>query len=323
MQGEGEDVACPSPSLAQDVDEQVAGSRQEEAAALLARLDLQCSPVAMWPKVLIIPAEDAGKWRWVELHIQSVVNYITVFKVKTTTRKEFMVQPAKGLIAPLSTLIVRIGLQPGAAATKGKFQVVAAPIVSGPAPSSVDAFWALLGSTPNFSKKVIKWIIASPPPLFIPTPPSQAAPPAPSSSANLSLSSSAILSLPSFAPSPSSSSSSFSHAVHALSMSATPSFILSPPSPSSASSPSFSSSLPLALSEFFSVLGISSAYLLKICSDEGIDDASFFEEYSLEDLVKIGVKNAHARRIKSSLARLIVRRESADNKNEEAPPAYD
>jgi len=43
--------------------------------------------------------------------------------VKTTTRKEFMVQPAKGFIPPMSTLIVRIGLQPGAAATKGKFQV--------------------------------------------------------------------------------------------------------------------------------------------------------------------------------------------------------
>lgn len=293
---QGEELGPPSPS--RDVEPQSA-EKEDEASALLARLDLQCSPVVMWPKVLIIPLEDASKWRWVELHIQSVVNFVTVFKVKTTTRKEFMVQPAKGFIPPMSTLIVRIGLQPGAAATKGKFQVVAVPIVSGPIPANVDAFWALLGAAPNFSKKVVKWVIAAP--IFTPTPPPQAAPPALTVAGPSTPHSSKLT--PSF-----------------LSPLASSSFALASPTPPS---PSIAIPLPLALPEFFSVLGISAVYLLKICSDEGIDDASFFEEYSLDDLVKIGVKNAHARRIKSALSRHNMRRGSSDNKNEDAPPAYD
>jgi len=272
--------------------------KTDELTALLARLDLQCSPVVMWPKLLVIPFEDAHKWRWVELHIQNTVNHVTVFKVKTTTRKEFMVQPAKGLIGPLSTLVVKIGLQPGAVAVNGKFQVVAVPILSGPPPASVDAFWALLGSSPSFSKKIIKWTIApSPPP-----PPFSSATPSP-----------AVVSSSSSSSASSSCSSSCSSSSSCSAYSSLPMQYASPVS--------MGLPLPYALNEFFGVLNIRSSEILKICADEGIDDASFFHEYSLDDLIKIGIKPAHARRIKSALARNCMR--VGDTKNEEAPPAYD
>lgn len=275
--------------------------KTDEIAALLARLDLQCNPVVVWPKLLVIPSEDPKHWRWVELHIQNTVNYVTVFKVKTTTRKEFMVQPAKGLISPMSTLVVKIGLQPGALSINGKFQVVAVPIVSGPPPPSVDGFWGLLGSSQSFSKKVIKWVIAptrSPPPPFSSVSAAPASPPPPplvSSSSSVSASSSAVAALVIASPPPG------AHAGAAL-------------------SPLPGMPLPFCLNEFLITLGIRCPDILKICAEQGIDDASYFHEYSLDELIKIGIKPAHARRIKGALSRTAMR--AGDTKNEDAPPAY-
>lgn len=206
-------------------------------------------------------------------------------------------QPAKGFIPPMSTLIVRIGLQPGAAATKGKFQVpftrnraYLMPFASGRGctdcirPCSCQCRCLLVSSflfsllsflassfpcqhvlqgaagcesklqvlsyspgvfpTALCSKKVVKWTIA--PPVFVPTPPPQAAPPALTAAGPPT-------------PAPHSSKPSFLSPL-AASSSSFASGLASPTPPS----PSIAVPLPLSLPEFFSILGISAVYLLKV-----------------------------------------------------------